>query len=466
MKKFALRGTGSPGGLSSRLPVTLMRFARQFGLIPLLLPLFIFAGVKLYLHLAVVAVVESTLATLPDNVQFDYDQIDSHFDGTVDIQGASLLLEGMSLPLRFDRFQLLTDSWRQLPLAAEGLEQGELPAAVRIAFSLPDAELEYLAAAKWLPVDTARMLLGCFQPVETTAEVAPSQAVTLVGSFDYQFDSASEYLSAQFQLAGEQRFRVDIKTDLDIGGPQLSLAALDTAGLGGAEIGYFNLGSQSEMLRQCGAVSRSGLVEGSYVARQSKVVKHRLMQQGWMASTELELAYQDYLFLPVQLQLQLTAPQAVNMTELSQSSASWGPFSVRIGLNNSQPSSHALYWQPDANQLAAAPVAQPKLEPPAIESTTQKQPIAARKALINDTQLKRQLDRTVVYQPSYKPVSVRELSGLLGSPLKLTTLNGRRIEGVLDGLGREQLQLRREISHGVAVVPVRLDIISGVKAYF
>ena len=75
-------------------------------------------------------------------------------------------------------------------------------------------------------------------------------------------------------------------------------------------------------------------------------------------------------------------------------------------------------------------------------------------------------DQQPAYQPDYKTVSVAQLSALLGVPLKLTTRNGRSVEGVLDSIETDRLQLRREVNKGVALMPVSLDSIVQLQAYY
>lgn len=455
-------------------------FVRQAAVLPLLLPLLVYIGAKSYLHYTAVSVVEQALAVLPEGVQLSVEDIDSHFDGVVDLNGASLLLEGMSLPVRFDTLQLVNDSWRALPVFATMLDQGQLPHRTKLRFQVAESELALLTSAEWLPTDKVRQLLGCYQ-YKVPEGVSNDRAdARFTGGLAYRFDPASEYLNAELKLAAPERFQLELKVDLDIAAPQLERAGLahDKVGLGGAELQFFNLGSQTRLLNECGAFGRSGLVQGKYVARQSRVVKQGLQQQGWLASTELELAYQDYLFLPVQLKLQLSSPYAVRLDQLRGSAAGWGKFSLRLGLNPSDSQGMALRWQPGADRLAAAPVVVPSSVVPEVispndtgtevaqpELATAPRNEAPRNEASRNEPLPR-LDQAVVYQPSYKPVTPRQLAGLLGAPLKLTTLNGRQLEGVLDALESDRLQLRREDSRGFAVVPVRLESISGLLAYF
>ncbi len=483
LKKFSFGEIRSSSKVIETMVGTVIRVVQQAALLPLLLPLLAYIGAKSYLHYCAVTVVEQAIAALPDSVQFEFDDIDSHFDGVVELYGATLLLNGMSLPARFDHIRLISGDWQLLPSAVQLFSLGQLPHNAKLTFQLPETELIRLASAKLLPITSARRLLGCYQNQRATmdqgqgaADQSRDAGAVFSGSLDYRFDPASEYLNGQLKLAASERFQIELKTDLDIGAEQLELVSLNTenVGLGGAELQFFNLGSQTQLLNQCGATGRSGLVQGSYVARQSKVVKHGLLQQGWVVPIELELAYQDYLFLPVQLKLQLSAPYAIRLAELTPSSAGWGKFSLQLGLNQSGNVLHPMFWQPTANQLAAAPVTailERSVDSEQSSIRSRGDMIAsieaeAAPAPLSETQIKRQLDDTVAYQPSYKPITPRQLAGLLGAPLKLTTHNGRRMEGVLDALESDQLQLRREVSHGFAVVPVRLDLISGMQAYF
>lgn len=477
LKKFSLNRLG----LSARSPRMagrkLVSFSRRAALLPLLLPVLALLGAKLYLHLSATSLVEHSIASLPATVQLRYDDIDSSFDGVIDLYGATLQLDGMSQPSRIARIQLIAGQWRELPQAAALVAEGMLPEQLQLRFQITEPELARLAQAKVLPSASARRFLGCFQPlVEVTPAVASS--VLFNGSFEYHFNSQSEYLNAEFKLAAEERFQLQLTSDLDIGSSRLALV-MDTAevGLGGAQLQFFNLGAQTQLLADCGATGRSGLVQGSYVARQSNIVKYGLQQQGWVASTELELAYQDYLFQPVQLKLNLLAPYAVSLQQLQHSTASWQAFTLTLDLNQSDTST--LQWQGDANTLAIAAAAAVLKEKSDTDRTlasvktavsiSETKPTPEPKAVtaqLSEADVQRQLDQQIAYQPSYKPVAVRQLAGLVGAPLRLTTRNGRQIDGVLDALERNRIQLRRELQHGVSVVPVRLDLISGIQAYF
>lgn len=486
VNRLAQTLSGLPRWLAARGPL-LLRILRKAKLLPLLLPLLIYAGAELYLHRSALRVLEGVTAALPAGVQFSFEQLDTQVDGGVDIQGATLLLPGMSLPLKFQSLRLVSSNWRELSAVAK--VQGLLPGAARVEFSLAERELARLAAASALPVDATLGVLGCFEPAASSAASESDGAALFTGSFEYRFDAQTEYLNARLQLSAQQRYLLGVDMDLDIGAPELRLSALDTLGIGGADLHFINLGAQSDLLRNCGATGRAGLVEGIYVARQSEQLKRRLSQQGWLASTELELAYQDYLFLPLQLSLQLTAVKAVSLLELTRSAVSWGEFGVRIGLNSPQADSQGLTWQAAAKRLPAASDAKMVQKTAAAEQTepvkrarigvalqdsagaerqepeppAEQQGVKPARSPIGESTPPEQLPH---YQPSYKPVSVRELSGLLGAPMRLTTLNGRQMEGVLERVEFDRLQLRSEITQGIAILPVRLDIISSIQVYF
>ncbi len=446
---------------TAKLSAALLQLVRRAALIPLLLPLLVFAATKSYLHYAAVSLIEEAATTLPDSVQFRFDDIDSHFNGEVEIKGATLLLEGMSLPIQFQSLRLMASGWRQLPTMAQTLDDGLLPSSIKLDFRVSEAELARLTTARVLPANLA-LLLGCYQAPPPQLNAAAGPVSWFSGSFAYRFNPTSEYLNTQLKLSGADRYQLELTADLDVGASQLALAQLgpSSVGLGGAELRFFNLGAQTALLSQCGATGRSGLIEGSYVARQSRVVKHSLLQQGWVASTELELAYQDYLFLPIRLDLQLSSPQAVHLSALQHTADGWGRFAVSLGLNQSEAKRHRLYWQSAADQLAVAAVAasQAKASVAAV--------IEPAKAPLDDLEKQRELDKKPSYQPSYQPVTIRQLPSLFGAPMKVTKRNGRRLEGVLDALQSEQLQLRLERVHGFAVVPVRLETIKEMQAYF
>ncbi|MEH6825113.1 MAG: hypothetical protein V7629_14490 [Motiliproteus sp.] len=479
----------------------LRRITRKAALLPLLLPLLLYVGAQFYLQRIALYVVENAIATLPDSVQFKFEEIDTHFGGVVDIQGATLLLPGMSLPMQFQTLQLMTNHWRELPAIVGALDQGRLPDEVRIEFALAETELSRLASASQIPVDAARLTLGCFKHASGAAAPGLEEAAVFAGSFDYRFDPQSEYLSARLQWRSEQRYEADISADFNIGAAQLLRTSVDAIGLGGAEVSYVNLGAQTALMRDCGAEGDTGLVEGSYAARQGGLLKHWLEQQGWMVSTELEFAYLDYLFLPKQLNLQLTAAEAVSWAELEHLPASWRQFAVRVGLNAPQADRLVLSRQPTQATTAEKVAAKrtpaeraalkkvPKrvaVELAALEDMPERVIDAARsmasvarslaeKALAEPEPRARSPIREKTLQqlhnesqPSYKPVLVAQLSGLLGTPMRLTTHNGRRVEGVLESVTSQRLRLRREISkgRGVVVLPIRLAIISGMQAYF
>ena len=443
----------------------LWRLGRKAALLPLLLPLLALVIAKGYLHLSAYQLLDQAQAALPDTVEFEYQDLDSSFDGRIELSGASLMFEGMSLPLHFQQLTLQSDSWQQYVDQAEQLEDGMLPFQGRLQFSALETELQHLAAANWLPMDTIRHLLGCSKVASASGD--SNSEVLFNGSLAYGFSPESEYLNLELALEQAERYRLQARVDLDLATAEPMLVSLNPrqVGLGGAQLSLFNLGGQSELLQRCGATGRSGLVEGRYVAHQSKVVKHSLLQQGWWSSDELELAYQDYLFFPVEARFSLHAPRAVKLDQLQQHS-DWSAFNTQVGLNTYQGGLNNLRWQPEANQLAAAPV-QPAViaakVTPTVRDNALPQPGSAEQ---DKRQQQPVISPTVQYQPAYKTVSVRQLGGLLGAPLKLTTHNGRKMEGILESLARDQLQLRREMSYGVAVVPVRLDIISTMQAYF
>ncbi|MFT6917249.1 MAG: hypothetical protein ACJAWL_003606 [Motiliproteus sp.] len=328
---------------------------RKAKLLPLLLPVLIYAGAQFTVQRTAQAVLDHLIATLPAGVEFRFDGIDTRFDGHVAIEGARLRLPGMTVAVEFQSLALISSHWHALSAMVRDLDQGQLPGVLRLEFTLTEQALARLRHASVLPVDTALRVLGCFEPavLHATSDREGRALFTgslVAGKLEYRFDTQTEYLNARLHLDAPERYRLMLDADLDIRAPQLRLSALDRIGLGGAGLHYLNLGTQTALLHDCGATGRAGLVEGVYVARQAAQLRERLSQQGWLASTELELAYHDYLFLPRQLSLRLSAVKAVNLLELARSPVSWGQFDVRIGLNTPKAEHQSLTWQPDARQ--------------------------------------------------------------------------------------------------------------------
>ena len=130
----------------------LLRMARKARLLPLLLPVLVYAGAQVYLHRSALSALDHLTARLPDSMEFRFDELDVDFDGGVDIQGASLLLPGMSLPVQFQWVQVKPSHWRELPAMAKGLDLGLLPSALQIEFALTAQELSRLKTASLLPI--------------------------------------------------------------------------------------------------------------------------------------------------------------------------------------------------------------------------------------------------------------------------------------------------------------------------
>lgn len=444
--------------------VRLIQWLRQAALLPLLLPLLALLLAKLNLHWNAVTLIDQWQRQLPAAVEFEFADIDSSFDGGIELHQARLLLPGMSQPLEFRSLQLQLEHWRDADQLQQGLSQQRLPASVQLDFSLTTASLERLASVEALPVDLSRQLLGCYAHADQ-AHPLGGQALAR-GRFSYQFEPRSEYLNAVLSVNAEQRFEFQFKADLDIGSEQLELQHLAEAGLGALQLEYLNRGSQRALMQACGAVGSSGLVEGPYVAKHSKVVKHRLLLQGWRSSDDLEFAYQDYLFQPVKLALALRSRHPRPWQQQLFGPSSWQGYQTQVVLNRYQTPGQALQWQ--LPESASAPVQQPlaALEPLALIEPLDDEAFAAAIGAMPLVETEPPATIQQDYQPSYKPVSIDQLKGHIGDPLRLTTHNGRRMQGVLERLESDRLQLRRDVAQGVAVLPVRLDIISSVQAYY
>ncbi|RDE18060.1 hypothetical protein DV711_18215 [Motiliproteus coralliicola] len=457
-----------------------MQSLKKAALLPLLLPLLAYVGAEYYLEHSLNRALAQVQLLLPDGSRFSYRELSADFDGQVALDGAELWLPGMSQPLQFRQLQFKAEDWGTLLDQAATIERGELPHSNQIRFSLQESSLKHLALPSLKPRQQLRGWLGCLaQPVANSPAVATT-STELAGQLEYLFEPDTHYLNLSLQLEGLQLYRVELEADLDIGHSRMDLQTLSTqsVGLGGAKLALVNLGAQNDLLAECGAMGRSGLIQGDYVARQSQLLRFSLEQQGWQVSHELEQAYQNYLFLPLEMRLEWQTRNAVPLQSLTQAQG-WGSYTAQVGLNRYNSGSVDLRWGepgsvtdsiPQPAEAAAdgtPPLVAAKQVPltgllPALNPVNESPPDATPEGLVSASQSLQQSS----YQPAYRRVSIPQLKSLLGSPLKLTTRNGRRIEGVLDSVGRNRLQLRREVAGGVAMVPVRLDSIEQLSAYF
>ncbi|WP_421868891.1 hypothetical protein [Motiliproteus sp.] len=450
---------------------------KKAALLPLLLPLLAYAGAEFYLRYSLNQALVQIQQLLPDGGRFHYRELSADFDGRVALSGAELWLPGMQQPLKFSRLQLKAEGWGELLEQADNIDQGVLPDSGQVSFSVDQTSLRQLALKPLNPGRYLRGWLGCVTPPTAGGLAASAPTADLDGQLNYRFEPETHYLNLSLQLEGPKFYRVELEADLDIGYSRLSQQTLSTqtVGLGGAKLALLNRGAQTALLAECGAMGRSGLIQGEYVARQSRLMRFGLEQQGWQVSDTLELAYQDYLFLPVELRLQWQARQAVPLQRLTEAQG-WADFTIRVGLNRFNSARVDLGWR---EPESIANRGQQRAEVEEVPLVAANEVPLTGLLPVQDLQAESTVSDTPAmlvstpdpapkpsYQPAYKRVSIPQLKALLGSPLKLTTRNGRRIEGVLDSVERNRLQLRREVAGGVAMVPVRLDSIEQLAAYF
>jgi ribosomal protein L34 len=166
------------------------------------------------------------------------------------------------------------------------------------------------------------------------------------------------------------------------------------------------------------------------------------------------------------LRLDSRQPQALN--QLFGVGQGWQSYRSRVLLNRYQVTDNSLRWRPPAAQNGSVEkvVAQP-VEPAAaaVEPLVVK---LAESALLERSALQRtsMVEQTEpTDEPSFKPVKVSRLNRHIGSRLRLTTHNGRQMEGVLESIEPDRIQLRRTVAQGVALMPVRLKIISQAQVF-
>ncbi|WP_207061394.1 hypothetical protein [Motiliproteus sp. SC1-56] len=436
-------------------------------LLPFLVPALGFATVKAAYWYQVKTTVDGWIEQAAPFAAVDYEHIIADFDGIAGIEGVRIFPKGQATPVAVGAIRAKADSWTSF-LEAGGQES--LPE--RLSFELKGVALDTATQELfqgYLQYPPAGATLGCTQAATGAALMKALGYPKLEADveFGYAFDPVSEFVTLELITTLPEVARISVQTEIDLGVGALDRKALATVSelrFGGLSLAYQDQSFNERRNRYCARLNDESVDD--FVARHAAAVVTGYRAQGFSFSDTVVPAYQKFAAGEGSFEVVFHAASPVALQTLLLYSPGQLLQVLDIGLTvNGEPVSPlGLGW--------VAPVAEAlddndnaSTDPPA---TLEKQ-ASGESAAVSSALLGAQAGATkkpeAVVRPRFKPVPTRALDQHHGGRVKVTTHNGRRMEGVLVSTSRWGLRLLQNVGNGEALLPVSYNRVAQVEVF-
>lgn len=439
--------------------------------IPLLLPIIglgLLQGVYWY---QVKIKVDELADRLSPVAELRYDTIIADFDGSVGIEGvvASLVSGG---ELQLERAVLKLDSWTRVLAASDEMLSANWPENLDLALNgvrytgSVNRDSEQLAALAPLGCQIPRTRL-----VEYLQALGLDDALVDV-HFRYRLNPETDYINLDAIIRLPRL--VSVETKAVLASPAQEGSTEQRAS--GLQFSELSIAIHDDSLAQRLTNYCAGLNDEQpvvFVNRHVAILSQKLSENGFDVSVSLLDGYRDFWLSPRgDAKLQLIAQEPLPLSALSAARYA-DDFKLLAAINGKRIQQPQLSWAPvtpmeevgellkvanaggvlqDDGAADRASVVASESENTAVGGEVVTPPAAYPRSR------PRNADR-----PVYEPVETGELVDHIGAYLQVDTLNGHRIEGQLESLPRGQMRILQKLEGGVALLPIRLELVRSIK---
>ena len=452
-------------------------------ILPLLIPLIAYGAVKGYLWYQVKRFTDQLAVQAVDVLTFEYDSIETSFDGVAGIRNVRIYPMGSDYPLKVDAIRAVSDSWLYFIKLGTPLDKGDLPnhlgfeiLGMNVDFNAPYfAQLEAYSAA------VNDHYTGCEQSqvsgIELMKKLGYSSLYTDI-KLAYQFNPESEYMTLTMDSSSAGSFEMGVSADVDMGVTQLNRnsAAAVKPKLGGVSVHYKDQAFNRKYLQYCAALNNESTEQ--FVNRHVELLAKQYQQIGLVFNQELIDAYRQFISTDGDMRLKMTTENPLPMQAMAVGGAEQlKTWDVQLQVNGQVIAPVDVDWK--MPELEAATV---EGRPPASGESGEASEISGQQegaveqssnqqvtsvADSTDTQSDQQRSYE---QPAYEPPAkdyvekpVNELSRYVGSSIRVETHNGHLIEGTIFKIRRNQVQIEQKLDGGVALLPILFSNIKQAK---
>ena len=435
-------------------------------LVPLLLPVVGFGLVKGFYWYQVKGIVDRLVAQAAPLIEIRYDSVIADFNGTAGIEGVSVHHVGTGQAFSLERVVVDAGSWTRFIGGLDKLKAEALPDTAGI--QLHGVEIPLAALGGGFDGLTG-IVPGCLpadQQGPTWQELGVDTAEANLAA-GYRFNPLTGYLNVDMSIEAPALLGGSVGLSIDTGSKVLSnpLNALP-----------MRLSELSVMIHQAPYYQRrnqycarlNGESVAEFVNRHVALMAQRWPNRGADLNPSWVEGYRAFLMASGNAELRLVAKHPLVLSGLGAAELA-DQVAVVVSVNGHKVEPLDWAWLRPAPAVGDGGLLKvADLSVPAGASVVVETPMAPELApspgggLISPEgyQLTR-VQRTA--KPVFEEVAISELADYIGATLQIDTLNGHRIEGQLESLVRNQLRIRQKLEGGVALLPIRFDLIQVIR---
>jgi len=440
---------------------------RKALVIPLLLPIIGFVAVKGYYSYKVKEVVDTLVLQAAPFARIEYQSIVADFNGQAGLEAVTVHPVGSDISLTLDRVLVTAPSWTHFLNDLNAPAAASLPDAMSLRLEGVVSELDQLAGMSI--AQEASSVLGCERADMGGAKFWNALGYDSLRSdieLGYRLNPANGYLNLQLSVDTDSLFSVSVHASLDSGVRQLHYDSFQSD-MRFSEAGV-TLTDHSYNQRRNGYCARlNGENVAAFVNRHVELLSSSYWDQGLRFNQPLIEAYRTYLMTKGVVALGIVAKEPLPLSQL-RSVTSTDPFEFRLAVNGRGVAPVELGWAPSTETLItegllkvadSGSVASPVTVP--ADTVVAPEVVPGAGTVSPEGYQLTTVRRSV--KPVFEEVSIDELPAHIGGTLQVDTLNGHRIDGVLDSIIRNQIRIKQEFDGGQALLPIRFDLIRAVR---
>ncbi|MEH6626794.1 MAG: hypothetical protein V7739_10125 [Motiliproteus sp.] len=452
-------------------------------ILPLLLPLIIFAAVKGYFWYQVKRFVDDVAVQISPFATLEYESIDTSFTGIAGISNVRIYPSGSEYPLNISSIRVVSDDWVYFVKLGTPLDKGDLPRELAFEVIGIDIDLNapYINMFSQQAAVAGNTFAGCEKSQVVGLELLKQLGYGTLHTdvkLSYRFNPESEYVTVNMDAVGENSFAMKLSSDIDLGVSVLNRENMKSLQpkLGGFSFGYRDMSFNEKYIAHCAALYDEEVPQ--FVDRHVTLTADRYRQFGFEFNQELVEAYRSFISTQGDMNLSFNADTPLGVQQLAMA----GPneylkmMDVKLVVNGKNITPVNVGWNmPEMGQNqsiikegrlgsgATVPPVQPQSSLPEImEQVAQKS-----KSIITPEE-KRAVKEAAAPRPKVKAkkyirTSVPELSKYVGSMIQVDTKNGHRIEGEIKKLIRNGVQIEKTVGNGTALLPIVYSNVLAVK---
>ena len=458
------------------------RLLRIF-LIVLLLPTLLAGLAYAYAWYQVRSVIEDVAAQLAPIATLSYQQIELNPEPVAGVRGLELMPLGQQTGIKIDAVRLRASDWLALIGLRRAIDSGDLPQrlgleieGLRVAADSPlieqyqqlavQAGSASAAPSDWMP--------GCglteAQPGSLLKQLGYSQLV-FDWRADYHFDQGQRLLNLWFHQAMRDSFESDLSMKVDLKINQFDRHNLQFVQpwVQDIELSYQDQSLNRRINKLCAKRTDSDIE--SFVAVHIERLIEQYRQIGFEPGEALVEGYRDFMLGEGRMELSLLQGQPLGAPMLS------GITPERLQeLLSPELRVNGKLIEPLELRL----VEEQEGEAPAIQEKVQTQVDALAQLLqtpfVEEVDIPEPVPNPAVDSPlqnyasaadasGYISVGINQLSGFVGSDIRIETRNGFLLAGRLLSVGKQEIRIYREVGTGDATLPIAFKHIESVKVY-